>query len=209
MLARFIGGIHDGLELDGEAIQCYCTVRRLPTPKGIQTFLLMPPTQEDWEQLVAGEIAKDEIEEPWLSYVQICTASGVEFHWDEGGRRLAKASQTAAGQAVSPDVAPPAETTGIYYKCLRGDSENLGLTEPDSFIVHDAKGRDWICYPVNAGDVAMLNLLDHVADVLAADAALRRHGMLEHGTEVRVYFCEDDAELREKLAEELPSGPND
>ena len=209
MLARFVGGLHDGLELDGEAIQRYCTVRRFSTPKGIQTFVLMPPTHEDWDELVAGEIAKDAIQEAWLSYVQVRTVSGVEFRWDEGGRRLAEASQGSTScQNVLSDDAFSAEESGIYYKCLRGDNENLALTEPDSFIVHDAKARDWICYPVNAGDAAMLNLLDHVTDVQAADASLRKQGMLKHGTEVRVYFCKDDADLRERLAEDLPPSPD-
>jgi len=207
MLARFVGGLHDGLELDGEAIQCYCTVRRFATPKGIQTFVLLPPTQEDWDQLVAGEIAKGEIQEAWLPYIQVRSVSGVEFHWDEGGRQLGEASQVSTScQDMLSEAAFSAEESGIYYKCLRGDNENLALTEPDSFIVHDAKARDWICYPVNAGDAAMLNLLDHVTDVQAADASLRKQGMLKHGTEVRVYFCKDDAELREKLAEDVPSG---
>jgi hypothetical protein len=191
--------------LDGEAIQRYCTVRRFSTPTGVQTFVLLPPTQEDWDELAAGEIAKNEIQEPWLCYVQVRTDSGVEFHWDEDGRRLAEAGESSAScQDVLPDDAFSAEEPGIYYKCLRGDSENLALTEPDSFIVHDAKARDWICYPVNAGDAAMLNLLDHLTDVQAADASLRKQGMFKQGTEVRVYFCKDNADLRKKLAENLP-----
>jgi hypothetical protein len=203
MLARFVGGVHDGLELDGEAIRRYCLVRRYSTSKGIQTFVLMPPTQEDWDQLLAGEVGKDEIPGPWIPYLQVGIAASIGFHCDEGGHRYAEAERNAAagrGRLVEIDLS--ADVSGTYYKCLRGDNDSLGLTEPDSFVVHDATGRDWICYPVSEEDAALLNLHDHVADVAAADASLRKLGMLNRGTEVRVYFCQDDAELRDRLAEE-------
>ena len=86
-----------------------------------------------------------------------------------------------------------------------GDSENLGLTEPFSFVVQDTNGENWICYPVSREDVEMLSLLDHVVDVMQADAKLRKHGSSNHGTETRVYFCQDVSELRGKLAKE-PAG---
>lgn len=127
------------------------------------------------------------------------TASGVEFHFDEGGRQLAE----VVAHPCSVD-APP-EPTGIYYKCLRGDSENLGLTEPFSFVVQDASGKDWICYPVSRADVEKLSLLDHVVDAMQADTKLREHGLSDHGTETRLCFCQDVSELREKLAKE-PAG---
>jgi hypothetical protein len=98
--------------------------------------------------------------------------------------------------------AEPSE--GVFYKCLRGDSENLAVAEPDSFVVHDAKGRDWFCYPVSEEDAATLHLPAYIADVMAADAALRKHGLSDQGTEVRVYFCQEVSELTEKLAMDLP-----
>jgi hypothetical protein len=88
-----------------------------------------------------------------------------------------------------------------YYKCLRGDCENLGLTEPDSFVVRDARARTWICHPVSEEDVETLSLLDCAADTMAGDAALRKLGLSRQGTEVRVYYCEDEQELTEKLGQ--------
>ena len=42
-------------------------------------------------------------------------------------------------------------------------------------------------------------MTDHVSEVFAADATARRQGIARQGTEVRIYFCEDLAELSEKL----------
>ena len=41
---------------------------------------------------------------------------------------------------------------GVYFKCLCGDSEHLGLMEPDAVAVRDPAGRTWICYPIDAGE---------------------------------------------------------
>ena len=195
MIARFIGGPHDGLELDHEAIDRYCTTETYFTPDGLLTIVLMPPTEEDWERVVSGEIGKDECEEPLVPYFPVHTANGIEFHWDEGGRRWAE---------VMANPWPPSEPEpkGVYYKCLRGDSEHLAMTEPFSFAVLDGRGRTWICHPIRREDVEKLKLLDHLADVRAADAVLGKHGLGEQGTEVRVYHCQDEAQLREKLGEE-------
>ena len=92
---------------------------------------------------------------------------------------------------------------GTYYKCLRGDSQHLAVAEPESFAVRDARGRDWICFPVSEEDAEQLDLRQHVADVRQADATLRKHGLSQEGTEVRIYFCADETELRDKLAEDL------
>jgi hypothetical protein len=59
-------------------------------------------------------------------------------------------------------------------------------------------------YPVSRQDVEKLRLLDHVVNVAQADALLRKHGIGGRGTEMRVYFCGDNAELREKLAIDPP-----
>ena len=195
MLARFIGGPHDGLELDRAEIAGCCTLQGFHSPSGLLVFALMPPTRDDWQRIASGEAGKDEITGQFVPYYQVRTPSGVEFHFDEGGRRLAE----VVAHPCSPDEPP--EPKGIYYKCLRGDSENLGLTEPYSFVVQDANGENWICYPVSREDVETLSLLDHVVDVMQADAKLREHGLSNHGTETRVYFCQDVSELREKLAQ--------
>jgi hypothetical protein len=91
---------------------------------------------------------------------------------------------------------------GIYYKCLRGDSEHLGLMEPDAVAIRDAAGRNWICYPIDSDEAASLPMAAHVSEVFAADATARRQGIAQGGTEVRIYYCEDEAELSGKLAAE-------
>ena len=197
MLARFIGGPHDGLEIDHETINRCCTIQSFSTPTGVLTFVLIPPPQ-DWDRVVRSQTGKDDIKGRRLPYFQIRTKSGVEFHFDEGGKRLGEVTANPLPEEDEP------ESMGIYYKCLRGDSENLGLTEPHSFVVQDARERNWICYPVSREDVEKLNLLDHVADVMKADAMLSKLGLSGQGTEVRVYFCQDEAELREKLAKDSP-----
>ena len=88
----------------------------------------------------------------------------------------------------------------MYYKCLRGDCENLGLTEPDSFVVEDARGRNWICHPVSEEDAEQRNLLDHLADTKAADAALSKHGLSRRGTEIRVYSARTKASWKRSWA---------
>lgn len=197
MITRFIGGPHDGLELDREAITRYCTTQTFSTPEGPLTFALLPPTEEDWERIVSGELRKDDFEEPLAAYFLVHAATGDEFHWDEGGRRWTEVMANGW-----PPEEPDSGPRGVYYKCLRGDSEHLALAEPMSFAIQDAQGRNWICHPIRREDVDKFKLLDHVADVRAADAVLGKHGLSEQGTEVRVYFCEDEATLRDKLSEE-------
>jgi hypothetical protein len=88
---------------------------------------------------------------------------------------------------------------GIYYKCLCGDSEHLALMERDAVAVQDAKGRNWICHPITARKVENLTMVAHVSDVFETDATARRHGIGKQGTEVRIYYCEDERDLFEKL----------
>ena len=89
---------------------------------------------------------------------------------------------------------------GTYYKCLCGDSEHLGLMEPDAVAIRDAAGRTWICCPIDDDEAAVLPMTGHVSEVFAADATARRHGIARQGTEVRIYYCEDESELSEKLS---------
>jgi hypothetical protein len=88
---------------------------------------------------------------------------------------------------------------GIYYKCLCGDSEHLGLMEPDALAIRDSVGRNWICYPIDAAEADSLPMAAHVSEVFAADATARRQGIAQQGTEVRIYHCENEDELTDKL----------
>jgi len=88
---------------------------------------------------------------------------------------------------------------GIYFKCLCGDSEHLALMEPDAVALCDAAGRNWICYPIDAHEAESLSMTAHVSEVFQADATARRQGIARQGTAVRIYYCEDEQELFDKL----------
>jgi len=77
--------------------------------------------------------------------------------------------------------------------------------EHDAVAVRDAAGRNWFCYPISARKVENLTMLAHVSEVLEADATARRQGLAQHGTEVRIYYCDDQRELLEKLLLDAPS----
>jgi hypothetical protein len=94
---------------------------------------------------------------------------------------------------------------GVYYKCLCGDSQHLALMERDAVAVQDAVGRNWICHPIATRKVENLTMLAHVSEVHEADATARRQGIGQQGTEVRIYYCEDERELSEKLLLDTPS----
>lgn len=86
-----------------------------------------------------------------------------------------------------------------FYKCLRGDNEHLAMFEPDAFVVEDATGHKWLCFPIPKQQVTNDPLLAHVADVRNADAKLRGQGLSEFGTEVRIVYCEDPEQLQAAL----------
>jgi hypothetical protein len=92
---------------------------------------------------------------------------------------------------------------GIYYKCFRGMNSHFALTEPHSFTVNDAAGRDWICYPVPKDVVQNLDLLSDLVDVERADKVSGEE------TDVRLVFCRDKKELAAKLADESQPGDDD
>lgn len=84
---------------------------------------------------------------------------------------------------------------GVYYKCFRGANSHFALTEPHSFTVNDAAGRDWICYPVPKDVVQDLEMLSDLVDVERADKVSGEE------TDVRLVFCRDKKELAAKLAD--------
>jgi hypothetical protein len=98
---------------------------------------------------------------------------------------------------------------GVYYKCLCGDSEHLAVMELDALVLQDAAGRNWICHPIAKHKVENLTMLAHVSEVLEADASARRRGIGQQGTEVRIYHCEDEQELLEKLRRDTASERSD
>ena len=79
---------------------------------------------------------------------------------------------------------------------MHGANAHLALTEDHSFAVEDAVGRSWICYPIKREEVESLAMLD---DLVEIDETDRKVG---ESTEVRLVFCENENELRQKLAGE-------
>ena len=75
MLARFIGGPHDGLEIDRHTINRCCTIQSFSTPTGVLTFVLVPPMRAEWEEVVGGSIHKDDLE-ALLPNFQVSFTSG-------------------------------------------------------------------------------------------------------------------------------------
>ena len=86
--------------------------------------------------------------------------------------------------------------TGIYYKCFRGRNSHFAMSEPHSFNVNDAAGRDWICYPVPKEVVQNLDMLSDLVDVQKADDKAGEE------TTVRLVFCKSTEELAAELANE-------
>ncbi len=58
---------------------------------------------------------------------------------------------------------------GIYFKCFRGANAHFALSEPHSFALQDAAGRDWICYPVPPHIVQEHDMLSDLVDLVKAD----------------------------------------
>ena len=77
--------------------------------------------------------------------------------------------------------------------------------ERDAVAIQDGAGRIWICYPIARRKVENLTMLAHVSDIFEADALARRQGISQQGTEVRIYYCEDQDELLEKLLQDTAS----
>jgi hypothetical protein len=196
-LVRFVGGPHDGLEIDYPTIARCCPPRAFDCDEGPVVFLLMPTSVVLLDQLLEGEIVAGDLDE-LIPYLQVNTAAGIEFHHDPDGRAFAEATQslTPADQTLAYD--------GMYFKCLRGDNEHLALAEHDSFAVQDTRGRNWVCYPIPWRKVENLTMVAHLSEVFKTDDVSRRLGLGDAGTEVRIYFCKDESELRELLAEDPP-----
>ena len=127
----------------------------------------MPPTREQAEQLARGgaRTARPAIAPP-------------------PGCPITTSRSTAANSSISMKEAKGCPTrfcvgrggrvgdgrSGVYYQCLRGDSEHLALFEREAFAVCDTRGRNWICYPIPRRKVENLSMVAHVADVSEADA---------------------------------------
>ena len=83
---------------------------------------------------------------------------------------------------------------GVYYQCFFGANAHLGLTEDDSFVMEDNKGRSWICHPIKREDVEALDLFKDFPAIKEADEKIGLR------TDVRILFCETLKELPMKLA---------
>ena len=198
MLAKFIGGPYDGIALDHNDINLYCTFSRI----GGCTFIEMPPF-ENWEAVRRGDVDKNTpFPKVCLFYQLVRNETGMEARFDENAEALLTAMREQE-QAGSRAVPPSVEFRGTYYRCLRGDVDNLGVTAPDSFSVRDEKGRNWVCHPVAKEGAASPSLFAGIADVLEAQGRSHELGLASRGTKVEVLLCDSRDELRRKLADIL------
>lgn len=79
MIAPFMGGPFDGLELDHNQINAHCEMVPIPTEAGVRLFVLMPPLS-DWDRLVAGVVSKEGVTGKFHPYERVFAGSRVEFH---------------------------------------------------------------------------------------------------------------------------------
>jgi hypothetical protein len=84
---------------------------------------------------------------------------------------------------------------GVYFKCLKGANAHFALTEPNSFALQDAVGRDWVCYPIPQHVVQQLDMLSDLAEIDHADEKSGEE------TDVRLVFCRTTSDLPKKLVE--------
>ena len=87
---------------------------------------------------------------------------------------------------------------GNYFKCFRGANAHFALSEPNSFALQDAFGRDWICFPVPRQVVQELDMLSDVVDVVKADEKVGEK------TIMRLVFCREIDDLAGELVAESP-----
>jgi hypothetical protein len=187
MQATFHGGPYDGVVLDHNDINLY--TRFLPV--GIRKFVLMPPLK-DWEAVRRGEKDKDsQFEDACPVYELVRTTHGMEGRFDADGSIFAEASREySEGRQPVPQV----EFTGQYFKCYRGDLQDVPLPE-ERFLVTDEKDREWVCFPVSkeegetGGFAEMLSRLGGKP----SDQPLR----------LVILHCIDRSELPAKLADQL------
>lgn len=89
---------------------------------------------------------------------------------------------------------------GIYFKCFRGANAHFALSEPNSFALQDALGRDWLCYPVPPHVVRQLDMLSELVDVKKADQKVGEK------TIMRLVFCRGIGDLAGELVSKTSRG---
>jgi len=195
MIARFVGGPYDGVELDHNDINLYCRF----TPIGLRKFVLMPPLA-DWKAVKKGDKTKEDQFDMLLSYDLVRTATGMTAYFDDKAERL---SQASAEQRQGTQVVPHVPFTGAYYKCMRGDVDYLALEKVGFFPVTDQKGREWVCHAVSRDEAENPNILEQMYPVVEAQGKAHEQGFSRMGTKVSILHCESKEELPAKLADIL------
>jgi hypothetical protein len=85
LMAKFVGGPYDGMEISHEQINRHASVMPMPAGRQNRLFLLMPPRAE-WERICRGEIIKDQAGGPLHAYERVFVPDGAEFHDASDGR---------------------------------------------------------------------------------------------------------------------------
>lgn len=187
MQATFHGGPYDGIVLDHNDINLY--TRFLPV--GIRKFVLMPPLEE-WDAVRRGEKGKDgQFEAACPMYELVRTTQGIEGRFDADGSIFAQASREySEGRQVVPHV----EFTGQYFKCYRGDLEDVSLPV-EHFVVRDEKDREWVCFPVSKAEGESGGFAEMMSRLGGKPSTQPLRLVILH--------CNDQAELPSKLADQI------
>lgn len=195
MIARFVGGPYDGVELDHNDINLYCQV----SPIGLRKFVLMPPLA-DWEAVKKGDKTKDDQFDMHLSYELVRTSTGMTANFDDKAERFLQAlEEQRQGTQAAPDV----PFTGACYKCMRGDVDYLALEQVGFFPITDQKGREWVCHAVSRDEGENANISEQMYPVVEAQGKAHEQGFSRTGTKAPILHCESKEELPARLADIL------
>lgn len=84
------------------------------------------------------------------------------------------------------------------YACLRGDCDNLALTESNCFSLSDSRGSNWLCFETTLTDLSDPGLL--LGQTILAQQKLAALSQATHGTQVSMHDCAGIEELRQALS---------
>jgi hypothetical protein len=187
MQAMLHGGPYDGITLDHNDINLY--TRFLPV--GIRKFVLMPPLK-DWDAVRRGDKDKDgQFDDACPIYELVRTTQGIEGRYDADGSIFAEASREyGEGRQAVPQV----EFTGQYFKCYRGDLQDVALPK-EHFVVTDEKDREWHCFAVSKEE----------GETGGFAEMFSRLGGKPSTQPLRlvILLCNDQSELPAKLADQI------
>jgi hypothetical protein len=175
MNAVVVGGPYDGITVDHNDINLYCSVHGI----GFRNFIFFPP-RDQWEAVKREEVSKGELRS-LLAYELVRLPTGIELHFDGEGQRMNEArSQEANG--IHP---PIPQFSGMYFQCVPDTEANLeAMISVNPTRTVDDKGRPWLCIPLSQE---------------AGETSPSPSSVFQFGR-IAIQHCNDPSELPAKLA---------